>query len=1361
MGMIAGSDGIAASDTDLASMLVSTVSPLVTDFVLANEPRKTETFADDLPAIVLCADIAGFSVAGAALTRSDERGAEELRSIVSTVFGRVTDAIQQTGGQILQFSGDAVTVAWPRGSGVAAQTISAIAAGLALQDACRSLAVAGMDGLRLRVSLGEGPVWIAHLAAHPADASQTPQTVICGDVFGLFRDRTGFAEGVFLDSGLWTQVAGELQGRTSVVADAGGVRVLSLGGVQPQGDPVPAITSDQARVIAGYVPGYLHDLLQGTLTDWLAEFRSSSILFARFEGFRFSGPGDLPRLQALARATLQAIDQNGGLRLKFATDDKGLILMAAWGLQSRSFENNAERALTAAALVHQAARDAGLEASIGVTSGKVFAGLVGSDNHREYTVIGDAVNRAAALSSQAKGQTRVDGPTRDAGGRRFQFAEAGVLHLKGQDAASHYIVTGEGLAQTAQHGDMVGRAAERAQIDGLVAQIRQGTAPGVVHIIGDAGLGKSRLAGHLQSCLEAAAIPVLRMNADSLRRTTGFYPWRQLVTAVAGADLRESDLQELLGADPAVADLLPLLSPVLRSEIADTPTTASLFGGGRAEKTETVIVALLERLIPATPQVVIVEDAHWFDSASWQLLERFARAFPHVTVTIVSRPLDPDTLPFEARRLLGRADRLVIQLDPFTRDGSVALINAALGTVETSPGIVDLIYAHAEGHPLFTIALALSLRDRGLLRVEANYAHLGLGDRSLSQIAFPDGVEGVVAERIAGLTPAQQLTLKVAAVLGRSFDLDMLARLHPGGIPADSLAFEISAAERAGLVETVDAAQGRHRFHHAIIGDTAYKLLVSDQRRSLHAKAAELLNGEGAGDGHRAASLALLAHHYEQALLHEQAVAFLSRAAESARSGYNNAEVVDFLTRALKIVDAHPGLADAVTRGHWNHKIADALKALGHYQRAADFLFESARLLDRAPPRSTRQALVRAISGYAGYRMRPHRAPRPAAEREPMIAAAEINMTLSEIHYELNKVPFSLAEVLRGVNLARNGGGDSTSLAKIYMGMALISRALPKALDGNDLQAKSIAMAERLADLPTISWVYMASGVFEMGKCGWTTGETHFRRSMNVADQCGERKNWETSMSSLGNLKRVEGLFEEAKACSDATLAAARDRDISHSIAWSHNGRLRDLMCLNRLDEAQEDCRILHGILNDPKKKGDTNDNSNVVDGYARCLLGLMDGDAAGARAGLDDAIAVVRGMSRPQVYMVQNVSFLCDAVWNLWRRSGDTSLLAHSAVVAKYGARMAKQYRAGTPSAELAAGDAAWYRGKQAVAAKHWQASADAAGERGMLYNQAQALFRLDEAGGLPADHKGQSWQDRLARLGIERPRIWSMDAA
>ena len=502
-------------------------------------------------------------------------------------------AIQAAGGQILQFSGDAVTAAWPCGKDPVSQTIRAITAGLALQDACRSMTVAGIVGLNLRVSLTEGPDWIAHLASE----ASSPTTVIWGKVLSRSADRSGVSQGVFLDGPLRGKVAGVLSPQAWIAAEAGGIRVLSIGGITLAAAPAPPVRPDQAPIIARFVPEHLGDLLDGTLTDWLAEFRSSHILFARFQGFGFQGEGDLPGLAVLAAGTERAVAANGGLRLKFAIDDKGLILMAAWGLQSRSFGDNAERSLAAAAQVHQAAQIAGLTAYIGVTGGKVFAGLAGSGGYMEYTVFGDAVNRAAALSSGAAGQTRVDGQTKRDGARRFQFVEAGVATRKGQDAAAQYIVAGEALGQAAQNGEMVGRDKERANLNDLVARPRQGIAPGVLHVVGEAGLGKSRLAGHLQSRLDRAAIPTLRLNADALRRTTGFYPWRQLVAAVAAADIQTDGLQALLGHDPALSELLPLLSPVPRTEVPDTIVTASLFGGGRAEKTQTVIIALLERLI--------------------------------------------------------------------------------------------------------------------------------------------------------------------------------------------------------------------------------------------------------------------------------------------------------------------------------------------------------------------------------------------------------------------------------------------------------------------------------------------------------------------------------------------------------------------------------------------------------------------------------------------------------------------------------------------------------------------------------------------------------------------------------------------
>ena len=221
---------------------------------------------------------------------------------------------------------------------------------------------------------------------------------------------------------------------------------------------------------------------------------------------------------------------------------------------------------------------------------------------------------------------------------------------------------------------------------------------------------------------------------------------------------------------------------------------------------------------------------------------------------------------------------------------------------------------------------------------------------------------------------------------------------------------------------------------------------------------------------------------------------------------------------------------------------------------------------------------------------------------------------------------------------------------------------------------------------------------------------------------------------------------------------AARDRAISTSIAWSHNGRLRDLLCLGRFEEAREDSRILNAILNDPAKKQETNDNSNVVDHYGRAFLALADGDDVVARKVLDDLITVLRKITRPQIYMVQNVGLISDVIWNLWCRTRDDQLLVHSDAVVKNGARVAKQYRAGKPMAELAAGDGAWYRGKQQDAVKHWLASAEAGDERGMRYNQAQALHRLDQTGQMPAGYVGPAWQQLVEGLGIARPVIWAM---
>jgi tetratricopeptide (TPR) repeat protein len=647
----------------------------------------------------------------------------------------------------------------------------------------------------------------------------------------------------------------------------------------------------------------------------------------------------------------------------------------------------------------------------------------------------------------------------------------------------------------------------------------------------------------------------------------------------------------------------------------------------------------------------------------------------------------------------------------------------------------------------------MALSARGVVPVAGGYAHLKLGEVGLEQLGIPVDAAGVIEERISRLPPAQQRTIRIAAVLGREFEAGALADLHPSASRSE-LEADLRGIAETGLVEP--AGEDRWRFHHAIVTEAAYQSLVTDQARRLHAAVLARIASQ-AGDTPEQADLAVMAHHAERAGDTKAALHLLAEAAEGARRAYANVEVVDFLTRALALAEPDPQAVDTVTRARWRYHIAYALRALGQYQRAEDFLKRCIAALDRPPPETPGQAARGLFGGYAAYRLRPHRGERPARERAPIILAADATMMLSEIHYELNKIPFALAEILRGANLARAAGGDSATLAKLYIGMALISTALPWALDGDALQSRALEIAGRLDDEPTECWVRMVSGNYETGKGGWARGEADFHHSMAVAEACGERKTWETSASTLANLKRLEGRFEEALGWSDVTLAASRDRGVVHGIIWSHNGRARDLLCLSRWDELREDVAALARMLDDPANALDANDNNRLVFHYTQAVLALSEGDEAGALRGLDAALDIVARTKRPQVYMTQNAPFYSDLIWALWERGRQgEAMLARQARVAASARRIGRQYRTGAPMAALTAGDGHWLRGRARKALAGWRTAAQAAEARGMSYAAAHAHDRIARTG---LDTGAAAARDtHLARLGIDLPRLWRL---
>lgn len=1346
------------------------VSSLARESLARNLGRRTETYEERIRGVVFYADISGFSRLGAELVANAARGAEELRTIVNGILGQACETISAYGGHVLYYAGDAVMAVWPHDdTDIAARSADAIACGLEMQIACQNIS-AGLAGnqLEIRVSIDAGDVWLAHLCADQS----APRILFDGELLHAVTNapRPKQRSGVLVAADLLSAIKPSLNTRMVLKKDPAGFLAVSIKHERPLEKPV---RPSDIVALEEYLPAPVRSLL-GPDMNWLAEFRAVQVLFACLPWDVSDARRDVSSLSAFTAALIDKIEDAGGAVIQLCNDDKGLVLLAGWGLPTSTFENSAERAVRAAQGIVKDADSWGLFPKVAVTAGKVFVGLIGGRSLYQYVMVGDPVNRAAAIAVKGVAPVLVDEQTRQAITRRYTTAHAGDLHIKGQkDAEPVYTPQAEKLLAAQHSGDMVGRAAERQRLKTILSRLTGGDLVDV-HIFGDAGLGKSRLAEWFEQRLAASDIACYRMSADPLRQTIGFTPWKQIFTHLLDLDPNATPEACVTAVHPYISDddyflsLVPLLGPVLPCVLEDTEFTATLVGAGRAESARTIMVKLFGLLLSGQGEakrpakVILVEDAHWLDSASWQLLEYAKRSIEGLSFVIVSRPLDLDSLPSESRQRFGENAAEILDLQPLSRDDCVNLVCQVLDVVETEAAAIDLIYMEAEGHPLFTTTLARALLERGMLRIDGGYANLILGQAAPGQLSFPDGVEGFVRERISRLSANRQLMLKVASVLGREFDLDALAALYPGALGSLMLADEIAAIAQTALIEAVDGGKGCYRFHHAIIGDVAYDLLVTDQRQALHDAAGrrmELLEA-GHGGSTSQSTLSMLAHHFERAGNTSKAIDYLARSAEGARVGYNNREVVDFLSRALAIADLLGADGpDKTTRGTWTYRIADALRALGQYQRAEEFLKTCATLLDRKPPETGLHAAGNLLRGYMAFRILPHRSPKADAVRLPILTAASANATLSEIHYELNKIPFALSEILQGANLARSAGGDSATLSKLYISMALMSTMLPWALDGDELQSQSLAMADRLGDPAVSSWVYMVSGTYETGKGGWKAGDLHLNHARMVGERCGERKNWETAMSCLGNLKRLEGRFEEAKGWSDLTLDASRDRGVVHGIIWSHNGRARDLLCLSRLDEVRVEVRALGKLLNDPAKKQNANDNNNLVYLYSTIFCALDAGDDATALRVMAELMVILSRIKRPQIYMVQNVDYYCDIIWNLWKRGHRGQLiLDYQKLVVKSAKRVAKQYLTGKPMADLALGDLAWYDGKREAAASHWRESVKSATTRGMHYNAAHALFRLHETGQDSRQAATANHRDVLSELQIDRPVIWSL---
>ena len=1167
-----------------------------------------------LQGAVLLADVSGFTQLAERLRSHGSEGAELLWRQVDGYFGRMMQIIRSFGGEVQRFPGDAAIVLFEEREGEDPLGRAA-ACGLALQELLGRHPTGDGEALSMRVALSAG----ALQAAWVGGEANRWEAIVVSDALTDLGEALKTADiGEVVVS---RRAASRLPGDVRHTATAGGHRLLvRTPGGGAFDDAVLEAVSPEARLrLRSFIPQAVRERIDAGHARWLAELRSLSVLIASVHGIHDAGepigPGVLGQLQEVFETLQTAVYRYGGSINLFLQDDKGIVLVAAWGLPGRAHEDDAARAVRAALQMQAALAGQTAQLSIGVARGKVFCGQRGGEGRLEYGILGSPVNLAARLAGASEGGLLCGPDVHRQARDRLHFERGEALQLKGIDAPVQVW-----LPATVQPEDVrssrpvFGRAVELEKLAALAARLEAGEG-GTVLIEGEPGVGKSSLVRAMGRDVDARGLRLLRGAGDAIDRQTAYHAFRGVFEDLIGLEAQEDPVDWLV-AHPAVGELAPLFGPLLRLAIPDNQRTAAMVGQSRAETALEAYVAVLAGL---ERPVFVVDDIQWLDTASWQLLRAVRRERPEALFVLTTRPArDYPSQAYSA--LIAEPGVQHLALGPLDTNGIDALLASRLGVDAVDGPLKDFIMSRSQGLPFYAEEIASAMRDEALLQISGGE---GAPSRAVlvgAEPVLPPTLEGVITSRIDRLSAPQQLAIKAASVIGRDFLAGCVRDIYPVAIDAEALGGELEALVHSDLIEVTSEGPARaYRFKHVITQEVVYGMLPFEQRRSLHRAVALWLEAGNAGD--LSAYYPRIAWHWQHTGEVDKAIDALEAAAEQAFGTFAEQEAVDFLSAALALVSKHSVELQPRRLARWHRVLGEARMRLGHLEGALDDLKSAIALLGYEAPTSglgvglrLMGELARQTARYRGWSQ-----PSPAPDADARLEAANAYLELSLMAYFLRQIPLVLYGGVRGLNLAEDVG-PSPDLARALAGWGVIMSGLPLHDAAEAYSLRAVAIAEQFDDRYSLGNAQHYRGVVDISMG---------RHEAGIASASAGRENY----TLVGNGRRVQeatntmiyglmplGRYDDVEVQVKRLIEVADARGDQQALFWAQINqtelawrRGRGLAVLEGVDESTSDDEVfvvrLRGL---------------------RVLLLLDAGDLDGAAA----AAAPLQKLGRPTSFL-------------------------------------------------------------------------------------------------------------------------------
>ncbi len=717
--------------------------------------------------------------------------------------------------------------------------------------------------------------------------------------------------------------------------------------------PAPASTAVPARTTgspASYTPNHLASKILKSRSALEGERKQVTVLFADVAGStalaeRLDPEAMHDIMDGCFRVLMQEVHRYEGTVNQFTGDG----IMALFGAPI-AHEDAPERAVRAAIGMQAALkryseelrqqRGIDFHMRIGINSGPVVVGKIGDDLRMDYTAVGDTTNLAARLqTAAAPGTVLISEHTAKLIAGRFVTRSVGPLALKGKSrtTVAHEVLRAlprAPLVAPSEHGltPLVARAGELAALETIFAHARSGRGQ-VAFVVGDAGIGKSRLLHEFRKRLGDQETAWLEGRCVSFGRSIPFLPITDIVKAAFG--IEEPDGESLVAdkIHQGLEALGPALQPgeaYFRALLGVDPGDAAVRAMDASARRFATFDALKRLLLAGAarqPVVLLIEDLHWIDQASEEFLTYIADALATASVLLIC------TYRPGYRPALGERSYITrIALQPLSREEAATMATAMLEAWEIPEDACALIAQKAEGNPFFIEEVTKSLLELGVLRLTSDGYVL---DRPASEIVIPDRIQDVIMARIDRLGEEPKRAMQIASVIGREFAVRLLQRASEVGERVNALVGELRSLEL--IYEKSGVPELAYMFKHALTHDVAYESLLLQRRKELHriiGLAVEQLYADRLTEYWET-----LAHHFYRAEEWPRAFEYLVKAGDKARAAFANSEAAYFYDRALEVaehLDVAPQQRVAICegKGQVHFCLSEFAEAVAAYRRA-------------------------------------------------------------------------------------------------------------------------------------------------------------------------------------------------------------------------------------------------------------------------------------------------------------------------------------------------------------------------------------------------------------------------------------------